>query len=95
MSAWLALVLTDVVAVATFARCFTGPGELTAALVTLLLVHLVGLEARGGMSALRVDRTWWNRRAGSRGEPEHPASLPSCPLGTRPGRGSVLADRDR
>ncbi|MGD0873459.1 MAG: transglutaminase domain-containing protein [Acidimicrobiales bacterium] len=54
MSAWLALVLTDVVAVATFARCFTGPGELTAALVTLLLVHLVGLEARGGMSALRV-----------------------------------------
>jgi len=46
MSAWLALVLTDVVAVATFARCFTGPGELTAALVTLLLVHLVGLEAR-------------------------------------------------
>jgi len=54
MSAWLALVLTDVIAVATFARCFTGPGELVAALPSLVLVHLTGLAARGWLSGLRA-----------------------------------------
>jgi len=54
MSAWLALVVTDVIAVASFARCFTGPGELTAALITLLLVHLAAFAARGGVSAIRA-----------------------------------------
>ena len=54
MSAWLALMLTDAIAVATFARCFTGPGELTAALAVLVLAHLSGLAARGGMSAIRA-----------------------------------------
>ncbi len=53
MSAWLALVLTDVIAVTTFARCFSGPGELTAALTTLLVVHLICLMARGGPSGIR------------------------------------------
>jgi len=53
VSAWLALVVTDALAVTTFARCFTGPGELTAALITLLVVHLVGLAARGGASGVR------------------------------------------
>ena len=54
MSAWLALVVTDVVAVATFARCFTGPGELTAALASLLFAHLIGLAARGGAAGIRA-----------------------------------------
>jgi len=54
MSTWLALVLTDVIAVTTFARCFTGPGELTAALATLLAVHLAGFAARGGMAGIRA-----------------------------------------
>jgi hypothetical protein len=54
VSSWLALVLVDTIAVASFARCFTGPGELTAALVTLLFVHLAGLAARGGPSGLRA-----------------------------------------
>ena len=54
MNAWLALVITDVVAVSTFARCFSGPGELTAALVTLVAVHLAGLAARGGPSGIRA-----------------------------------------
>src|SRR5208283_3619263 len=53
MSAWIALVLTDVIAVTTFARCFNGPGELTAALVTLLVVHLTCLQARGGPIGIR------------------------------------------
>lgn len=57
MSVWLALLLVDGVAVASLARCFTGPGELTAALVTLVAVHLVGLAARRGL--LRRHRTWW------------------------------------
>ncbi len=54
MSAWLALVLTDVIAVASLARCFTGPGELTAALTSLLLVHLAGFAARGRVSGIRA-----------------------------------------
>jgi hypothetical protein len=54
MSAWLALVVTDVIAVASFARCFTGPGELTIALITVLLAHLAGFEARGGAVAIRA-----------------------------------------
>ena len=54
MSGWLALVLTDVIAVATFARCFTGPGELAAALPTLVLAHLAGFAARGALSAIRT-----------------------------------------
>ncbi|MGO9965578.1 MAG: transglutaminase-like domain-containing protein [Acidimicrobiales bacterium] len=54
MSAWLALVVTDVIAVASFARCFTGPGELTVALITLLLAHLAGFAGRGGASAMRA-----------------------------------------
>jgi transglutaminase-like putative cysteine protease len=54
MSAWLALVVTDLIAVASFARCFTGPGELTAALITLLLAHLAGFAARGGVPAIRA-----------------------------------------
>jgi len=54
MSAWLALAFTDAIAVTTFARCFTGPGELTAALVSLLFAHLAGLAARGGVSAIRA-----------------------------------------
>ena len=73
MNAWLALVVTDVVAVTTFARCFTGPGELTAALVSLVLVHLLGLAARGGPSALRVGAQTGqggvDDRAGRRAEP--------------------------
>jgi transglutaminase-like putative cysteine protease len=49
MSAWLALVITDMIAVSTFARCFTGPGELSAALTSLVLAHAVGLFARRGV----------------------------------------------
>ena len=68
MSAWLALVLTDVIAVATFARCFSGPGELTAALSSLLLVHLAGLTARGGLSGVRATvRTESGRNRGGAG----------------------------
>ncbi|MGO9405745.1 MAG: DUF4129 domain-containing transglutaminase family protein [Acidimicrobiales bacterium] len=63
MSAWLALVLTDVIAVASLARCFTGPGELTAALTSLLLVHLAGFAARGRVSdepaRWRSRSGWW------------------------------------
>jgi transglutaminase-like putative cysteine protease len=55
VSAWLALVLVDVVAVASFARCFTGPGELTAALVTLLAAQLV---AHAAGSVRHARRTW-------------------------------------
>ena len=53
MNAWLALVVVDTIAVASFARCFTGPGELTAALLTLFAVHLTGLAARGGPAGIR------------------------------------------
>ncbi len=63
MSTWLALVLTDVIAVASLARCFTGPGELTAALTSLLLVHLAGFAARGRVSdepaRWRSRSGWW------------------------------------
>jgi transglutaminase-like putative cysteine protease len=54
VSAWLALVVTDVIAVASFARCFTGPGELKAALITLLVAHLAGFAQRGGVPAIRA-----------------------------------------
>ena len=64
MSAWLALVLTDAIAVVTFARCFTGPGELTAALAGLVLAHLSGLAARGGLSTIRADDLIEPGRAG-------------------------------
>jgi transglutaminase-like putative cysteine protease len=57
MNAWLVLVLVDVVAVAGFARCFTGPGELTAALVTLAVVHLVGHASWRARPGPR--RRWW------------------------------------
>lgn len=60
MSSWLALVVTDAIAVSTFTRCFTGPGELTAALATLVAVHLAGFAARGGASGIR---------SGARGRP--------------------------
>lgn len=40
MKSRAALVLTDAVAVCAVARCFSGPGELTAALGTLAVVHL-------------------------------------------------------
>jgi transglutaminase-like putative cysteine protease len=64
VSAWLALVLTDAIAVVTFARCFTGPGELTAALAGLVLAHLSGLAARGGLSTIRADDLIEPGRAG-------------------------------
>ncbi len=80
MSAWLALGLTDVIAVATFARCFTGPGELTAALVSVLLAHLAGLAARGGISAVRAAA----RASGNDG---------TSGGATKPSRG--LGERDR
>jgi transglutaminase-like putative cysteine protease len=56
MSAWAALVITDLIAVATFARCFTGPGELTTAFTTLMVVHLAGLASRRRLLGRR--RTW-------------------------------------
>jgi transglutaminase-like putative cysteine protease len=56
MSAWLALVFVDVVAVASLARCFTGPGELTAALASLLAAHLAGFASR---LSLRGHRRGW------------------------------------
>jgi transglutaminase-like putative cysteine protease len=49
-------VLTDVTAVSSFARCFTGPGELTAALSSLIVVHLTALAARYGLLGHR--RAW-------------------------------------
>jgi transglutaminase-like putative cysteine protease len=55
-SAWVALVLADLIAVSTFARCFTGPGELTAALSSLMVVHLTALAARYGLLGYR--RAW-------------------------------------
>lgn len=51
-SPFVLLVLTDLAAVATLARCFTGPGELAIALPTCLLVHLVlggGRRLLGGL----------------------------------------------
>ena len=56
MNAWAALVITDLIAVATFARCFTGPGELTTAFTTLMIVHLAGLASRRRLLGRR--RTW-------------------------------------
>ena len=84
MSSWLALVLVDTIAVASFARCFTGPGELTAALATLLVVHLAGLAARGGASGLRAGSL---RRA----DPIAGTDVGTASLG--PGRGGRLARR--
>lgn len=57
MSTWLALVLVDMVAAASLARCFNGPGELTAALTTLVAVHLAVLAGR--RKALGRRRSWW------------------------------------
>ena len=56
MNAWIALVLVDVVAVTSLTRCFTGPGELTAAIVTLVAVHLCGLASRFALGGHR--RSW-------------------------------------
>ena len=77
-SAWLALVVTDVIAVASLARCFTGPGELTAGLVTLVLAHLVGLAARGATPLARAGarmQSWGHQGAKSRTAEErrHPS----------------------
>jgi transglutaminase-like putative cysteine protease len=38
---WLLLCLVDLIAIATLARCFSGPGELALALPTCLLAHLL------------------------------------------------------
>ena len=105
MSAWLALVFTDAIAVTTFARCFTGPGELTAALVSLLFAHLAGLAARGGVSAIRRDRPprtrrerrqgWRDWRAAPGSRREGLASLSGRLVDTRRSRGRLPADRDR
>ena len=43
---WVSLVLVDLVAVATFARCFTGPGELVVLLPICLLAHIVARLGR-------------------------------------------------
>ncbi len=43
---WVSLILVDLVAVATFARCFTGPGELVVLLPVCLLAHLLGRLGR-------------------------------------------------
>jgi hypothetical protein len=43
---WVSLVLVDLVAVATFARCFTGPGELALLLPVCLLAHLLARLGR-------------------------------------------------
>jgi transglutaminase-like putative cysteine protease len=71
MSTWLALVLTDVVAVTTFARCYTGPGELTAALMTLLAVHLTCLAARRGLPRSLADARRAIAVSGNRDEGLH------------------------
>jgi transglutaminase-like putative cysteine protease len=57
LSTWLGLVIADAVAVTTLARCFSGPGELTAALVTLIVVHLAGLLARQKVGGHGTG--WW------------------------------------
>ena len=57
MSAWLALVLVDMVAVASLARCFNGPGELTSALATLVVVHLAVVA--GCRRAFGRRSGWW------------------------------------
>jgi transglutaminase-like putative cysteine protease len=46
MSAWVALVLLDAVTVATFARCFTGPGELLVAIPVCVGAHIIAHLAR-------------------------------------------------
>ncbi|HKH89093.1 MAG TPA: hypothetical protein VKA05_09715, partial [Acidimicrobiales bacterium] len=43
---WVALVLLDAVTVATFARCFSGPGELAIAVPVCIGAHLVAHLAR-------------------------------------------------
>ncbi len=46
MGLWITLVLVDLVTVATFARCFTGPGELLLLVPLCLLAHLVARAGR-------------------------------------------------
>ncbi|MGH9169959.1 MAG: transglutaminase domain-containing protein [Acidimicrobiales bacterium] len=55
-SAWLALVLLDAVAIAAFARCFTGPGELLVAIPVCIAVHVVAHLAR--WRAAKGQRLW-------------------------------------
>ena len=59
MSAWLALVLADAVAVTSMARCFTGPGELAVALVSLFAVHACTLLAVRGRGSGDRRALWW------------------------------------
>jgi transglutaminase-like putative cysteine protease len=47
MGPWLALVLLDAITVATFARCFNGPGELAVIVPVCIGAHLVAHFARG------------------------------------------------
>ena len=58
---WISLVLVNLVTVATFARCFTGPGELVLLLPICLLSHvvarigrIVGRTSRAGGAAIWV-----------------------------------------
>lgn len=46
MVPWLALVLLDTITVATFARCFTGPGELAYAIPVCIGAHVAARLAR-------------------------------------------------
>ncbi|MHB1987379.1 MAG: DUF3488 and transglutaminase-like domain-containing protein [Acidimicrobiales bacterium] len=52
---WLLLTATDVVAVCTLARCFSGPGEVAVAVPACVVVHLLAGGARRlpGLSAAR------------------------------------------
>ncbi len=43
---WMALVLLDAVTVASFARCFSGPGELLIAVPVCIGAHLLAHLAR-------------------------------------------------
>ena len=99
MSTWLALVLTDVIAVATFARCFTGPGELTASLATLLVVQLAGFagDVVHGNRTHRVPacRTASGRADGAGADPQATLRATGRLVGARRCRGSAHAGRDR
>ena len=46
MTPWMALVLLDAVTVATFARCFNGPGELAIVVPICVGAHLLAHAAR-------------------------------------------------
>jgi transglutaminase-like putative cysteine protease len=80
---WVLLTVTDLIAIATLARCYSGPGELAVVVPACLLVHLLA----GGGRRLAARR----RSDAATGSAADPRPLPSIVLAALGWLAAVLA----